>query len=1431
MSATDSNNDLFGNIDPKNVFENSNNDLFGSIDPTNVFRNSIEPAVAAASEPVVAPLELEAAPLELEAAPLEPEAAPSEPVAAPLEPVIAPSEPIAAPSEPEVAPSEPVMAPSEPEVIPEAVVPEVIAPKPSRPRIIRSQRNVTVPPSEVVPIAEEVLPSEVVSIPEKVPSREEIPLPPIKEALPAAVPPSRAPIKKTAPATVLPSRAPIKKSARAPIIKPLATSSIDPLKLEKYRGYTNPEMIELWETETNFTERDYIVAELQQRTLFPSAAADAWASETGAYPDVQDPEFLQKLLAKREFADSLQHTWKPQTDPCNDDTTFEVTPVQRFVTNFMSPKTPYMSALLYHGVGVGKTCAAIQITEAWLEFFPNDSVIIVSPPTIKKGFLRTIFDISKVTIGTGNEPNSASQCTGTTYMKLTNTLYERNVDRIKRSVDRFIAKRYTFFGYNAFANYINRLLTAPKGVTAEGKELYKKEQIRKHFSGRFLIVDEAHNLRDINGEDDIDALEMKLDGKQVDDDNGKLLTPFLRYVLQFSEGMKFCALTATPMYNTYREIIFMFNLLLLNDKKALLTEKDIFTPSGEMTPMGAQRIADIATHYVSFMRGENPISFPIRLFPTVEPLATYPTTNPRGVTIPEEDRTYYQHLPIVPIPLQGDILEATLSLTNELKQSTSGLSTTALEKLVHAGTFIVPETASTRGNITRRIDTNALETVFTRERRAKETFYTAKAEVGAAWLSVEQIGRYSPKFEFLLQTLQNAEGCCFVYSRFVHGGAIPLALALEANGYTPYLRTQGLLVNGIQSPGGRQCALCPRREKDHSGMDHTFVAATYGLLTGDTDISPNNEAVITAQRAFTNANGEKMKIIIGSQIASEGVDLRFIRETHLIDAWYHLNKTEQILGRAIRFLSHCALPVEKRNNTVYLYAAVIPGDDRETADLYSYRVGFKKAVSIGNVTRIMKQSAVDCNLNRDAIVISGQDTVTQRDSQRRLREDVTINDMPFTAVCDWIETCEYQCNPSIDVSRLKMDDSTYDEFSARWRIHQVKERIKLLFVEQPFYQSENIWELFADIPRMALVDVFNDIINNKTFQVRHNNISGYIRYCNGYYLFQPNAYTDLSIPLAIRSAQFPIKRDMYIPIEFEEPSIEDEAGVEINDSIGDIWTAITQWVETLAEQAVVPKEPIELNQWRIALAHDDAELKELYSQIVQMIYWFHTSFHRSTNKNTASFRKALLFYFWDQWLTPAEQKWMIYSSGMNIQEYIAEDQYHFKKMVVHRFINPKTSAIEYLCEDSAVCTQALIDAIRMDKEEPLQTFQVTTKTTGSLYGLLSVKSGKIVFKLDIPGERPMEIFRGKECAVVSTMTSHIANLMKVGEILARNGKSSFELTRDTIVSGRKIKNSSRACTLLQFILRYMDAERIENKRWFFRTVQARYIGYKGSSAK
>jgi len=1210
--------------------------------------------------------------------------------------------------------------------------------------------------------------------------------------------------------------------------------------VSNFEGVTDSELEELWDTTADFTERDKILKELQRRDLFPSKALGRWEYETGAYPDIVDPEFLQKLLAKREFAESLQTTWKPRVDPCEDNTSFEVTPVQRFVANFMSPKTPYMSALLFHGVGVGKTCAAVQIIEAWLETYPQNEVFLVAPPTIQQGFFRTIFDISKVVIGEGQEPNTASQCTGTTYMRLTNTLYERDPSKIERAVNRLIRRRYKVYGYISFANFIRDTIKGiPEDASEELKAELKKKYIRKEFSGKLLIIDEAHNLRDIVDETDTD--ETALAGgkaEKSDTAGGKILTPYLRDVLQYSEGMKFCALTATPMYNTYKEIIFMLNLLLINDKKATITEADVFEKDGTITEKGVKMLTYISQRYVSFMRGENPISFPVRLFPENVPLLTsYPENNPRGTPIPEEDKTYYTHLPIVPITLSGDVLKASIAFMNALPPG-KGLNPITLEKLVHAGNFIVPATESTAGDTIEayreRTDVNGLLQIFNKESTGGEVRYRAKQEGGAKWLAIGELAKYSPKFEFLINRIRTAEGCIFAYTRFVGAGALPLALALEANGYTPYGRKVGLLANGIQTPGGKQCALCPRREKEHGNANHTFAPAYYGILTGDVSISPRNEQTIKAQRAFDNADGSKMKIIIGSQIAGEGVDLRFIRETHVIDSWFHLNRTEQILGRAIRFLSHCALPKEKRNTTVYLYAAQIPvdafsGGGRETADLFSYRSGFKKAVLVGRVTRVMKQAAIDCNLNKDAIVIKGQGPITEIDAQGKVREDVDINDMPFTAVCDWIETCEYECKPKINIKELTIDDSTYDEFSARWRVSKMKERIRSLFAEQAFYQSEDLWNIFADVPRLAAVDLLTEIVDNKNFQVSHEGITGYVRYCNGYYIFQPNVYADLTIPLAIRVAKFPIKRDLYAPLEYEieEVAEEEETAVSFTETIEEFWTAVDEWTKRLSTSAKYTTPPGEIEQRIIQISQDDTEVMDKFRQILEMVEWFHTSFQKSSNKNSEAFRKALLCYFWDEWLTLEEQKYLVYSTDINVLECIKENQYMLGKILVNRFMNPKNNEIEFMCEGGVGCAKSIIDEIKRSKDEPLQAFKVNTKTTGNPYGFIVPKNGDVVFKTGEPPEEGGKIGRGKECGNVSTMTGHIANLVVIGDMLKAAGKTDFDLNRGILLGTRKIKNSTRACTLMDLLIRLCDTDALQGKRWFLRPVLAFYTGHKG----
>ena len=277
---------------------------------------------------------------------------------------------------------------------------------------------------------------------------------------------------------------------------------------------TNPELLKRWNGEVDvstdiedlFERRNEILEELKKRGLFPDNFMKQWENDTGAYPTIDDPEFLQKLLAKREFAESLQTTWEPENDPCGDINAFEVTPVQRFAANLMSPRTPYMSALLFHGVGVGKTCAAVQIAEAWLDTYPRDKIFLVAPPTIQEGFYRTIFDITKLKLGINpTDPNKISGCTGDSYLELTGMTYERDPKRIDRRVRQTFKRRYDVFGYLSFAYYVNDLLsTVDRSLEKDEQVRLERAIINKKFSGKLLIIDEAHNVRDITGDEDDD---------------------------------------------------------------------------------------------------------------------------------------------------------------------------------------------------------------------------------------------------------------------------------------------------------------------------------------------------------------------------------------------------------------------------------------------------------------------------------------------------------------------------------------------------------------------------------------------------------------------------------------------------------------------------------------------------------------------------------------------------------------------------------------------------------------------------------------------------------------------------------------------------------------------------------------------------------------
>jgi hypothetical protein len=1343
------------------------------------------------------------------------------------------------------------------------------------------------------------------------------------------------------------------------------------------------QLLQRWNTETNFAQRNVILKQLEDAGLIPSQGEDEIEKEAGLYPDLPDPQsklynhkFLEKLLSKQEFIENRQKSIRSmleerdidlltllssdasacgpyvegQGEKTDDEPTmtpFELSPTQRFIGRFLSPKSPYNSALLFHGVGVGKTCSGITVAENFLEIYPRKQVFIVAPPTIQGGWLREIFNEKKLIISKKEGvPNLHTGCTGNTYLRLTSTEFEQNPEVIMKKVSELIKQRYKIVGYLQFYNYVMKYLE--KNISKDIDPKIRKEQefkfLERKFSGTLLIVDEAHNLRDTdsvevtpqktsetkpkevapqqqvleeappqeeeeeeneielqtqlgganNGESDDEEEDDEIDlvpqqqvgtlvgtvvptkqedfaGEEKDTPatpedkqdiiKGKKVTPLLRNkILPSAVGMKFLMLTATPMYNDYTEIILLLNLLLINDKRATIRESQIFDEKGGFVPGGAELLGRIANSYVSFMRGENPLAFPIRLNPVVAPqneLPIWPEKDPEGAEIDDEQRLQITNLPFVACEIPEDRVEDFQDYCADLIQKEK-LTIPTTDKLIMAGNFLYPSESAI---FAQQIGKRGFDSAFLRQ--TKPVRFEINPSIDPSWMisrfptsptqEISPLEYHSPKARVLLDRIQTTKGVCFVYSRFVETGALTLALILEANGYTCASRKSQLLATSkVVHPLGRQCALCPLHEENH--VEHTFepkefVPAQYVLLTGEKEYSPNNQSAIVLATGTDNYNGSIVKVILGSTIASEGIDLKFIRELFVFDSWYHLSKLEQVIGRGIRYKSHCALPPIERNCTINLLVLSYGSAyDIETIDMFQYRRGFIKAKQVGQVTRILKQYALDCNLNKELILIQGLGTIQQIDGQGLLRKEVNVNDSEYTNVCDWLETCDYKCKPEYDLDMLEVDERTYDEYAAKWREHQIKKRLRKIFEQQPFQHFDDIHnKVLESVPRIAKASLLEDIVNNRAFRIRVGNHEGYIIYKNGFYLFQPELLWDTHLPLSLRISDFPVKRDSYEPIQIErikegKPVVKEEVKKEVKNEVKEdkeevkeevkeaefpqvdqFWKECVAWSRTIAAGTAGLATPKDINT-RLESRYfslGDKKVAAIKAQF-EMIGRLATTVQKNEPLRQF-FAACVLEYIWDEFLTEVEVQWLYrkYSTTPEMQIASAENILRLGEKVLFRYANPNPSKespdkLFYIC-DGKPCEQSIIDGA--ERSDPISKLAANKVTTGTLYGLNTGMKGQIVFKSNDAVNEGTKPANGRLCSTVSNREGHEKMLNTIGEVAITipSIATDLDLTTEKI---KRVATPARLCALADLAFRLLDKVKPEGKRYFYRPVSA-----------
>ena len=327
------------------------------------------------------------------------------------------------------------------------------------------------------------------------------------------------------------------------------------------------------------------------------------------YPSLDDKNFNIKIAEKKEFNDTqydgnIYNVEEHAQKMCEAE--MELSPHQLFVKNFLSFQTPYNSLLLYHGLGTGKTCSAIGVCEEMRDYLKQlgivQRIIIVASPNVQENFKLQLFDDRKL-----NEINglwNIKSCTGNKYLREINPMAMKGLSKEKviLQINRLINNSYIFMGYIEFANYITK-----KSNTNETDPILAKKKMIKnlkmHFNNRFIVIDEVHNIR------------------VTEDNDNKRAALELFKLVKYVDNLRLLLLSATPMYNTYKEIIWLLNLMNMNDKRATIEEKEIFNKDGNLlidkdgNKIGEELLRRKATGYISFIRGDNPYTFPFRIYP------------------------------------------------------------------------------------------------------------------------------------------------------------------------------------------------------------------------------------------------------------------------------------------------------------------------------------------------------------------------------------------------------------------------------------------------------------------------------------------------------------------------------------------------------------------------------------------------------------------------------------------------------------------------------------------------------------------------------------------------------------------------------------------------------------------------------------------------
>ena len=700
------------------------------------------------------------------------------------------------------------------------------------------------------------------------------------------------------------------------------------------------------------------------------------------YPNIDDSDFYKNIVKKKEFyINRIPEERGTEESYCNKKKgEFKLLPQQAFLKNYISEDTPYLNIGIIHGTGVGKTNSAIAISEnlqPMVEKYNSKIYILVPGQDSKNNFIQNGI-LGKLTNEKYITEEERLQIKQLEQINMQNAKDElKKINR--RIISRFKKKgHYRIMGYEKFANRVIGRKEKDKKTgnfvkDESGKIVREITGIKiENIDNCLLIIDEAHNI--LNNNDFRKAV---------------------YEIMKKSVNARLILLTATPMFHEPTQIISFLELIRLPIHTEKIKVKEIFEKVDESTkeyklqPNGIQKIKEYSKGYISYLRGIDPLTFPNRI-----ELGEF--VKPSNVD-KKNHMKFTKVIRCIMAPLQYKIYKEIYNGKNP-------------KPIIYLSNMILPNPENEKSGLFKNEDIENIYSDNDNMRILKKkydiniNYVNENLIISGSFLKKKNLIKYSPKYHKVLDNMELAvgkkTGPIFIYIEDIRGvGLLMFAQILKENGYLQYISENQKFNENTKDVFTE---LTNKQHKANVKITTEFTPAKFVIISGSED-SKKRQKMIDIFNSPENKYGRKIKIILGSKVTRESIDLKRMKQIHIVNAQWNFSTIEQIIGRGIRHCSHFGLTGEDRNVYIFKYVASLPGKKyEESAEEKIYRETEKAHIVVKEIERALKEGAIDCILNRKG-------NVFPEEIKEYKGCENSKNNKLCDKKCDYKE-CDYKCD-------------------------------------------------------------------------------------------------------------------------------------------------------------------------------------------------------------------------------------------------------------------------------------------------------------------------------------------------------------------------------------------------------------------------------------